>query len=107
MQDAGRKEDAVQKLKQSIAADDRDWRTHFWLAGVYASMNGREAEVELGKSRALDPVASAPTQLLLTVLESAGKFDRVQEEIEKSLGSGATNVSLLVRSAQLFERAGE
>ncbi len=109
LQDGGKKEDAVEQLKQSIVADEQDWRAHFWLAGVYASMAGRgaEAEVELGKALQLDPVAPGPTQLLLQVLESEAKFDRVQEEIEKLGGRSALDTSLLVRSAQLYERTGE
>jgi tetratricopeptide (TPR) repeat protein len=109
MQDGGKKEDAIGKLKQSIVADDQDWRPHFWLASVYASMSGRaaEAEVELGKALELDPVAPGATELLLQVLESEAKFARVQEEIEKRAGRFALDASLLVRSARLYERTGE
>jgi tetratricopeptide (TPR) repeat protein len=107
--DDGRKEEAIQKLKQSVVADDQDWRPHFWLAGVYASMSGHgaEAEVELGKTLALDPVAPGATDLLLQVLESEGKSDRVQEEIGKLAARSALGASVLARSAQLYERTGE
>ena len=131
MQDGGKKEDAVQKLRQSIAADDQDWRAHFWLAGVYDSMSARgaelegrvmqdggkkedaiqklkqSAEVELGKALELDPVARDAADLLLQVLESEAKFDRVQEEIGKLAARSGLDTARLVQSAQLYERTGE
>ena len=69
---------------------------------------GAEAEVELGKALELDPVAPGASELLLQVLESEAKFDRVQEEIaEASPDVTRLDASLLVRSAQLYERTGE
>ena len=109
IQDNGKKEDAIAKLKQSIVADDQDWRAHLWLAGLYASMSGHgaEAEVELGKALELDPIAPGATQLLLQVLESEAKFDRIQEEIEKLGTRLSLDIPLLARSAQLYERTGD
>ena len=60
-----------------------------------------------GKRWQLDPVAPGATELLLQVLESEAKFDRVQEEIQKLGGRFGLDTSLLVRSAQLYERTGE
>jgi len=108
-QNEGKMKEAADKLKESIALNDNDWRTHYWLGRVYARMRGRaaEAEVELGRALQLRPTAAEARDLLFSVLEAQGKYDRIQAEIDELLKESAVSVAAMERSARLFEKSGE
>jgi len=107
--DEAKKDEGIQRLKESVSLDDRNWRTHFWLGRAYAAIKGQAGEAELSLKRALDlrPTATQARDLLFRVLEDQGELARLQQEVEKSLKSSPGDVLLLARSARLSEKMGD
>jgi len=105
----GQREDGIEKLKQSLVLDEKNWRTHFWLGQIHARTKDRaaEAERELGRALELNPRAMGAAYSLFGVLEAQGKFERVQAEIDRVLERFPNNIACLTRSARLFEKTGE